>query len=510
MDGSSPHRNHKNKNQTSTQTLANNSMPTREAIIGLGVDSIRKNYYPELQDKLLDLERINARNRALITTIPDILLVSDLEGHISPLSMPGSAGNPLVMAIMRNTELLSKLRTSIRELLATKTLITVDLKLEWLNTMLYLEARLHLSELNEILIMIRDMSERTRLENELRRMAERDPLTGLFNRRIFENELNSANNEYQHSLTLTLIDIDGLKLVNDTLGHQAGDSMLVAIAELLDEVFSETGLLARVGGDEFGILIKNRPAEIIEQLLLRLGSRLKKLRKQNREKYPLTLSWGYAHREQLPANTALLFQEADNNMYQNKLLKDGSARNNLVKALKLALEAKDYITEGHADRMEALAIEMGSKLGMTQSALDRLRLLTKFHDIGKVGIPDSILKKEGPLTDEEWKIMRTHTNIGERIARESAELEAIAPLILRHHERWDGHGYPLGIAQDDIPLECRILSIVDTYDAMTNDRPYRRALPPETAIQEISDKRGSQFDPKLVEVFTNIAGSRSS
>ncbi|NLW11334.1 MAG: hypothetical protein GX028_04880, partial [Clostridiaceae bacterium] len=107
MDGSSPHRNHKNKNQTSTQTLANNSMPTREAIIGLGEDSIRKNYYPELQDKLLDLERINARNRALITTIPDILLVSDLEGHISPLSMPGSGGNPLVMAIMRNTELLA-------------------------------------------------------------------------------------------------------------------------------------------------------------------------------------------------------------------------------------------------------------------------------------------------------------------------------------------------------------------------------------------------------------------
>lgn len=499
------------KEETANTSYTRPKMPTREAIIGLGEDSIRKNYYPELQDKLLDLERINARNRALITTIPDILLVSDLEGHISPLTMSSGTGsmNPLVIAIMRNQPILEQIRQSIRVLLATRSMITIDLQLNWLNTTLYLEARMHLSELNEILIIIRDMTERISMEMQLRRLAERDSLTGLFNRRVFEEKMEVLNNGYTNSLTLILIDIDGLKLVNDTLGHAAGDSMLRSIASLIAENFGSDAILARVGGDEFGILIENGSAEQSESNLLRLHSHLRRLHQKNQEQYPLSLSWGYAHRERIPTNLQLMFQEADNNMYQNKLLKDGSARNNLVKALKLALEAKDYITEGHADRMETLATAIGSKLNMTQNELDRLRLLTKFHDIGKVGIPDSILKKEGPLTEDEWKIMKTHANIGERIARESAELEVIAPLILRHHERWDGKGYPLGIKQDEIPTECRILSIVDTYDAMTNDRPYRRALPAETAVTEIINQSGSQFDPELVNVFVEITKLKS-
>ena len=143
-------------------------------------------------------------------------------------------------------------------------------------------------------------------------------------------------------------------------------------------------------------------------------------------------------------------------------------------------------------------------LKLHQNQLDKIQLLTKFHDIGKVGIPDSILKKPDSLTADEWKVMRTHCSIGERIANESSELREISHLILKHHERWDGKGYPLGLAEKEIPIECRILSIVDTFDAMTNDRPYRRALPTEVAINEIVNGAGTQFDPELVMVFQSV------
>ena len=147
---------------------------------------------------------------------------------------------------------------------------------------------------------------------------------------------------------------------------------------------------------------------------------------------------------------------------------------------------------------------MGETLSLHQDGMDRLILLTKFHDIGKIGIPDSILKKPAPLTEAEWKVMRTHSSIGERIALEATEIKDIAHLILKHHERWDGTGYPLGLKEEDIPVECRILAIADTFDAMTNDRPYRAALTQEQAVAEIKRCSGSQFDPVLVEIFLNI------
>lgn len=192
-------------------------------------------------------------------------------------------------------------------------------------------------------------------------------------------------------------------------------------------------------------------------------------------------------------------------MYQNKMLKESSNRNSLVKTLMKALEVKDFITEGHADRLEEFSLKMAKKLRLSQHQVDRMKLLAKFHDIGKVGIPDKILLKPEKLTSDEWIVMKTHSNIGKRIAEASPELRDISSLILFHHERFDGKGYPLGLKEMEIPIECRILSIVDTFDAMTNDRPYRKALPKQVAIQEIKDCGGTQFDPDLVEVFLDIS-----
>ncbi|MGE5676499.1 MAG: HD domain-containing phosphohydrolase [Pseudomonadota bacterium] len=482
---------------------------TREAIIGLGEASFRKNYYSELQEKLLDLERTNIRNKALITTIPDVLLVSDLEGNIAPFARASRKENPIAYGILEDELLLGELREVIQRVVETRELVTYNFRVKRFDSVFYLEARIHISEIDEILIIIRDMTERALLEKKLRFMAERDSLTKLFNRLYFEEQLNKYENTFVEKFTLLLLDIDGLKLMNDTLGHLYGDLIIMAVADIISVLFGDIGCVSRVGGDEFGILLDGLSQLEIEGKLNELKNMVREYNEKT-DTLKVSISFGYSHCKNVKVNSKWMFQEADNNMYQNKLLKEASNRSSLVKTLMKALEARDFITEGHAERMEANAVRMGEYLKLSQKQMDRIKLLVKFHDIGKVGIPDIILNKPSRLTEEEWKIMKTHSNIGKRIAEASTELEEIAQLILMHHERWDGQGYPLGVKGEDIPIECRILSIVDAYDAMTNDRPYRKAMPEGAAEQQLEEGAGSQFDSNLVRAFKEIIEGRNS
>jgi HD-GYP domain-containing protein (c-di-GMP phosphodiesterase class II) len=169
-----------------------------------------------------------------------------------------------------------------------------------------------------------------------------------------------------------------------------------------------------------------------------------------------------------------------------------------------ALEERDFITSGHAHRLEDLCVRLGRQVKLSSSQLSDLNLLAQVHDLGKVGIPDNILFKPGPLNDQEWEIMQQHPEKGYRIAQSTSDLAGIADLILKHHERWDGKGYPLGLAGDEIPIECRILAIADSFDAMTNDRPYRKAISVEESLEELKQCAGSQFDPELVDIFVHM------
>lgn len=351
--------------------------------------------------------------------------------------------------------------------------------------------------------LIRDITERKNIEEQLKHMSLHDGLTGSYNRFYFEEEMRRMEDNRHNPVGIIIFDVDGLKLVNDTLGHDKGDQLLITTAEIIRHSFRKSDVVARVGGDEFGVLLSKTPLNMVEQYLQRVNRSVEEYNKQHPE-LPLSLSSGYSLRNDTETTMKDTFKEADNRMYRHKLHSRKSTRSVLVSTLMKALEARDFITEGHGDRLQELVEKMAIALNLSGETVKDLRLLAQFHDIGKVGVPDSILFKNGPLTPQEYIEMQRHSEIGHRIALVAPDLVIIADWILKHHEWWNGQGYPFGLKGEEIPLECRILSISDAFDAMTNDRPYRKALSFETAINEIRRFAGIQFDPLLVEHFIEL------
>jgi len=349
-----------------------------------------------------------------------------------------------------------------------------------------------------------DITELKENEEKLRYLSYHDALTGLYNRHYFEQQLGQLNKNCCRAGIL-VCDVDGLKIINDTFGHIAGDRRLIAAANIISHSFGKQGVAARIGGDEFAVLLPNGDLDSAQEGIDRIKEAVDSYNRQlTGIKVPLSLSCGTAFWSGTPVAPWKLFEEADNNMYRQKLYRHQSTRSATVQVLLKALEARDFITEGHADRLKDFVSSLGRSLMLPEHKVTDLCLLAHFHDIGKVGIPDRILFKKDNLTSKEFAEMQRHSEIGFKIAQSSHDLMPIADLILKHHEWWNGQGYPLGLKGEDIPLECRILAIADAYDAMTNDRPYRKAMAPEAAIAELKNGAGSQFDPELVELFVAL------
>lgn len=349
---------------------------------------------------------------------------------------------------------------------------------------------------NQVAMAIKRKQDETRLQY----LSFRDSLSGLYNRRYFEEEMRRMDQRRQGSVGLIILDVDGLKLVNDMFGHDSGDKLLFNVASLLTSCFREEDIVARIGGDEYAILLHDADEGIIEAACERLQKRISAENVDNNHP-PLSLSIGFAVSDDPSMAMSELFKQADSNMYREKLSRGQTAHQTIVQTVLKLLEERDFITEGHGDRMQKIVASLGEKCGLTPYELGDLCLLAQFHDVGKIGIMNSILLKPGKLTAEEMKEMQSHSEIGHRIARSSPDLRPIADLILKHHEWWNGEGYPLGLIGKDIPLACRILAIADAYDAMTSDRPYRKAIGHEHAIAELKRYAGIQFDPELVEKF---------
>lgn len=353
------------------------------------------------------------------------------------------------------------------------------------------------------LIVVRDITERKEFEERLRYLSLHDPLTGIYNRTFFEEELRRLARSREFPVTIVSIDVDGLKLINDTMGHDSGDSLLKACAEALKRTLRQCDVFARIGGDEFAVILPRTDQKTGDSILERMRASLLEHNQDNPDVL-LSVSIGVATAFRQGESLEELFRRADDLMYRDKLYRGASARSRLVNTLLAALSERDHIAEGHAERLKNLCEKVGAKAGLSTRQLTDLALLAQVHDLGKVGISDKVLFKKSAPTEKEWQLIRQHAEKGYRIALSSPDLAGIADLILKHHEKWDGSGYPLGLKGEEIPVECRILAIADAYDAITNDRPYHKAEGTDKAIEELKRCSGTQFDPILVEEFLSI------
>ena len=354
-----------------------------------------------------------------------------------------------------------------------------------------------------------EIDDRKLKESQLNYLSYHDFLTGLFNRAYFEQEMRKLQSETSVTLGIIMCDLDGLKLINDTLGHDVGDSLLNTAASAIKSSLLNDEILARIGGDEFAVLIPCCTKSAIENICAKIRKAVKEFNSKN-PRVILSISLGSALCSGRSKGINEVFKEADDNMYKEKLNHIHSVRNSMVQALMKTLEVRDFVTAGHTERMGELVICLGEYIGLPEQSINNLQLLAQFHDLGKVGIPDSILFKASALNDMEKEQMQRHSEIGYRIAQALPDLNGISEFILKHHERWDGKGYPLGIRGEKIPLECRILAIVDAYDAMINDRPYRKAMTKKAAVKELKNHAGTQFDPQLVPKFLKMLGEKEA
>ena len=349
--------------------------------------------------------------------------------------------------------------------------------------------------------------ERKSSEEKIKHLSFHDSLTGLYNRAYFEEELERYNFPRYYPLSVVMLDVNGLKVINDTFGHSEGDRLLQHLSQILTSVSRQGDILARIGGDEFAILLPSTTSEQAHNFC----ERIKKACHQDKIE-PVYLrpniSLGHTTQEGEYKDINSLLKEADRNMYQDKLFNGKSREKHFLEAFRIILAERDPHTSDHAQRLQELALSLGKRVGLTEYQLGNLKLLALLHDMGKIGIPDSILFKTNILTHSEWKKMREHPRIGYRMAKNIPDFSPIAQEILYHHEHWDGTGYPDGLKGEKIPLLSRIISIIDTYDVMQSRRPYKGSISKTKAIKEIKRCAGTQFDPQLVEIFLKIENGK--
>ncbi|OWZ83824.1 PAS domain S-box protein [Natranaerobius trueperi] len=356
-------------------------------------------------------------------------------------------------------------------------------------------------ENTDLLGIARDVTERKQAEEKIRYLSFHDNLTGLYNRAYLEEKMKKFDTETHLPLSVIMIDLNGLKLVNDTYGHFPGDNMLKSAAKVLKDSSRKDDFIARWGGDEFVILLPNTSKEDANKVCKRIFENCKKVYVKN---VPISLAVGTATKSNIGKDLKLTLKEAEDKMYKQKLAVSQSARSTVLKTLIKTLESKSFETKIHTQCMEKAAFKIGKKLDLSDSELKRLSLLISLHDIGKINIPEEVLTKKEPLTQKERESIKKHPITGYRIALATEEFSHIAEEILNHHERWDGSGYPNGNKGEDIPLLARITSIVDAYEVMTNGRPYKKTLTQQEIKAELKRCAGTQFDPRLVKTFLEV------
>lgn len=343
-----------------------------------------------------------------------------------------------------------------------------------------------------------DISDRKKREHYLTYVSTHDDLTDLYNRSYFESILEKMNVKENMPLGLVMMDVNGLKLINDAFGNATGDALLRNTAMLIRGACRPDDVIARVGGDEFAIILPRTSMATIEGIALHLKEICNEIKVGE---VTVSVSLGWADKETVDEPMAFVLKTAEDYMNKHKLVEGPSVRGKAIYAMVKTLHEKNKREEQHSVRVGELSERLGIALGLSSREMNDLRTMGLLHDVGKIAIEENILNKPSHLTEEEYNEIKKHPEIGYRILSSVNEMSEMAEYVFAHHEHWDGTGYPRGLKELEIPYLARVISVVDAFDAMTSDRAYRQAMSYEKAYAELERCAGQQFDPAIVKVF---------
>lgn len=362
----------------------------------------------------------------------------------------------------------------------------------------YFEVVAYSPRFKQFAVIISDVTERKQAEKEIRYLSYHDYLTGLYNRRFYEEELGRLDVPDNLPITLIMADVNGLKLINDSFGHAMGDELLKKAARLITEAVPEGSVVARLGGDEFIIIL---PQTDIFEAVEVINNLKEKTSNEKIEAFEISISFGYEIKEMEDQDIQDIYKRAEDDMYRHKLYESASIKNKTIELIMNTLYEKSSREMLHSRRVSQLCRSIAVQMRLSKDEVNQIGTAGLMHDIGKMGIDEKILNKVGHLNFEEWQEMQRHPEIGYRILSSSNEFSEMSKYVYQHHERWDGKGYPKKLAREEISIQARIIGVADAYDAMTCDRTYRKGLTQAEAVRELKKHAGTQFDPEVTQIF---------
>lgn len=351
---------------------------------------------------------------------------------------------------------------------------------------------------DDSLVFTTDTTDKKVIEEKLKYAYYHDELSGLYNRKYINDNLSKIDNANKLPLSVILADINGLKIYNDAFGYSSGDYIIKMVAHALEEICVKIGVVARWSGDAFIVFLNNCGFMEAEKTVYKIKQRLLDVQIGNET---VSVSFGIATKIDKEEPIVSVFKDAEDSLLKNKAYEESSVRSKTTNMILKTLHEKNKREEQHSIRVSKICECFAAALGFSEEDINKLRVIGLVHDIGKIGIDENILNKQGKLSSNESKEMKRHPEIGYRILSSTNETSELAFHVLSHHERLDGTGYPNGIKGENISLWTRILTIADSYDAITSTRTYRDGISKEEAARELLENAGTQFDEELVNIF---------
>lgn len=453
-----------------------------------------------------ELKDLNTRLQLIINAIPDAIFKMDHEGTFIDSEVNGTdwlladkdtyigKNTKEVMPIAVAEESILK----IKETLKTHKMTIQEYSLLEGELTKHYELRFVEGEKKAVYAILRDVTEKKQKQQQVKYLSYHDQLTDVYNRHFYEKEIKRLDYEIYFPISIAMVDVNGLKLVNDVFGHSSGDELLVRIANAIKSNINDDDILARTGGDEFVIILPNTTLKSATEICNRIS---KTIESEEINNIVQSVSIGLATKTSNDQQIEEVMRSAEDKMYSNKLYKGQEMREKTIEKLIATLKKRVYVEPNHKSKAMKLAFDIGKQLGLENEELIDLKNASRIHDIGEVCIDEEIFNKITPLTDSEYENIKKHAEKDYQLVKSVDRYMSISEAVLHHHERWDGKGYPKGLKGKEIPLISRIIAVADAYEAMTNERKYRQIKTKEEGILEMKEHSGTQFDAEVVEAL---------